>query len=76
MVGKGSLLVILGFSLIFGIASRYWNRMSNAAIDNFVQYYNWTNAHNIAVSAANIAADSVFWNPKATSLSLSGSFSD
>jgi hypothetical protein len=76
MVGKGSLLVILGFSLIFGIASRYWNRMSNAAIDNFVQYYNWTNAHNIAIGAANIAADSVFWNSQATHLSLSGSFSD
>lgn len=75
MVGKGTLLVILGFSLVFGIASQYWNRTSTAAVDNFVQYYNQTVAHNIAVSAANIAADSVFWNPNATSLALGGSFS-
>ncbi|MCL4510184.1 MAG: DUF4900 domain-containing protein [Bacteroidetes bacterium] len=63
MVGKGTLLVILGFSLIFGLASQYWNRMSNQAVDNFVQYYDQTAAHNIAVSAANIALNSVFMNP-------------
>ena len=63
MVGKGTLLVILGFSLIFGLASNYWNRESTEAVDNFVQYYNETAAHNMAVSGANVALSSVFLNP-------------
>ena len=74
MVGRGTLLVIMGFSLIFSLGSRYWQRTSTESVDNFVEYYDQTVAHNIAVSAANIAADSVFQNPAATNLSLSGSF--
>jgi hypothetical protein len=69
------MLVILGFSLIFAFGSKYWERTSTESVDNFVQYYNQTNAHNIAVSAANIAADSLFQNPSATNLSLHGDFS-
>ncbi len=75
MVGKGTLIVILGFSVIFGIASQYWNRSSTVAIDNFVDYYDTTVAHNIAVSAANISADSLFLNPSMTTLNLSGATS-
>ncbi len=62
MVGKASLIVILGFSMIFGIASRYWNRTSTQAIENFVNYYDSTSAHVLAISAINILADSLFWN--------------
>ncbi len=62
MVGKGTLLVILGFSLIFGLASNYWNRESTEAVDNFVQYYDQTAAHNMAASGANVALSSVFLN--------------
>ena len=75
MVGKGTLLVILGFSIIFGLASQYWNRTSTEATENFVDYYDSTAAHNIAVSAANIAADSIFHDPSNTHLNWSGSFS-
>lgn len=75
MVGRGTLLVVLGFSLIFGVASRYWNRTSTEAAENFDNYYDATAAHNIAVSAANIAADSLFWDPSDTNLDMSGSFS-
>ncbi len=62
MVGKGALIVIIGFSMIFGIAGQYWNRTSNAAIENFSNYYDATAAHNLAISAANILADQLFWN--------------
>ncbi len=75
MVGRGTLIVILGFSLIFALASRYWERTSTEAVDNFVQYYDETVAHNIAVSAANVAADTVFRDPGAPSVSMSGTFS-
>ncbi len=76
MVGKATLLVILGFSAIFGIASQYWNRTSTRAIDNFVDYYNSTAAHDIAVSAANIGADSLFVWQSYKNLDMSGSFSN
>ena len=74
MVGRGALLVILGFSLIFGVASQYWNKASLAATENFSDYFDQTASHNIAVSAANIAADSVFRSPRTIIPSLSGSF--
>ena len=75
MVGRGTLIVILGFSLIFALASRYWERTSTEAVDNFVQYYNETVAHNIAVSAANVAADTIFRDPGSPAVSMSGDFS-
>lgn len=71
MVGKGSLIVILGFSMIFGVAGQYWNRMSTSAMENFSNYYDSTAAHNVAISAANILADSIFWNQSATSINSS-----
>ena len=66
--------MILGFSLIFGVASQYWNKASLASTENFSDYFDQTASHNIAVSAANIAADSVFRNPRTIIPSLSGSF--
>ncbi|HEY9166917.1 MAG TPA: hypothetical protein VIS48_12240 [Candidatus Kryptonia bacterium] len=77
MVGRGTLLVILGFSLIFGLASNYWNRTSNEAVDNFTNYYNQTSAHNLAASGANVALTNIFMNPtNNASRSLSGNLSD
>ncbi|HEY9166197.1 MAG TPA: hypothetical protein VIS48_08565 [Candidatus Kryptonia bacterium] len=74
MVGKGSLIVILGFSMIFGLAGQYWNRMSTDAMENFANYYDSTAAHNIAISAANILADSIFWNSSAANMSTTSPF--
>lgn len=74
MVGRGTLIVILGFSLIFGLASEYWNRTSLSATRNLMQYNDWTTAHNIAVSAANVGADSLFWRLNTSDLDNTGSF--
>lgn len=76
MVGRASLIVILGFSLIFGLAGQYWNRESDRATRNFVNYYASTAAHNIAVGAANLACDSIFQNTADTTVinGLSGAF--
>ncbi len=75
MLGKGALIVILGFSIVFGVAGRYWSRNSTKAVENFVDYYDNTAAHNIAVSAANLAADSIFQNPANASMAtLSGEY--
>lgn len=61
MVGRASLMVIMGFSLIFGVAGQYWNRTSNRAVENMWNYYDSTAAHELALSAAYILADTIFW---------------
>lgn len=76
MVGRGTLLVIIGYTIMFGLTSRYWNRVATDSVDNFLQYYNETTAHSIAVSAANLGSNKVFLNqPSNTHFHLSGSLS-
>lgn len=63
MPGKASLIMILGFSLIFIIMGYFWNDLATRSVENHIKYYNGTVAHNIAVSGANIALNSIFLNP-------------
>ena len=70
MSGKASLLVVAGFSLVFLVVAQNFGGISNRAVDNYVSYQTETFAHNIAISGANIMADSVYWNP-----SFEGSYS-
>jgi hypothetical protein len=74
MVGRASLIVIIGFALIFGIAGQYWNRESTNAMENYIQYYGQSNVYNIASAGANIGCDSLFNDVNLASLSLSGQF--
>ena len=55
MVGKASLIMILGFSLIFMVMGYFWGDLATRSVDNHVSYYKNTIAHNIAVSGINIA---------------------
>ncbi len=63
MSGKASLLVVAGFSLIFLVFSKNFGSVSNRSVDNYVNYFDETIAHNIAVSGANIAANQIFIDP-------------
>jgi hypothetical protein len=58
--GKAALLLVVGFSLIFLVATQNFGTISTRAVDNMVEYTNETVAHDIAVSGANIAANAVF----------------
>jgi len=62
MGGKASILLVLGFSLIFLVAGNNFNRVASQSVDNVTDYYGVTNAYNIAASAANIAASKIFFN--------------
>src|SRR5690606_14441913 len=62
MSGKATLLVVMGFSLIFLIVGKNLGNISGSAVDNSVEYYNQTIAHELAVSAANIAANKIFFD--------------
>jgi hypothetical protein len=63
MTGKSSLLLIMGFAIIFMVKSKNFGDISTRSTDNFVNYYVETVAHDIAISAANIAANQVFIDP-------------
>ena len=63
MVGKASLLLILGFSLIFLVLGNNFGRISVQAYNNFSQYHDETVATDIAESGANMAINTYFQNP-------------
>jgi hypothetical protein len=63
MTGKSSLLLIMGFAIIFMVKSKNFGDISTRSTDNYVNYYVETVAHDIAISAANIAANQVFIDP-------------
>lgn len=60
MGGKGAILLVLAFSTLFLMFGHRYNWLSTDSINNFSNYYSVTKAHNIAVSAANMAASEVF----------------
>jgi hypothetical protein len=76
MGGKASILLVLGFSLIFLVAgTNFWN-LSTRSVENNIDYFANGKAHNIAVSGANIALQSIFqdkdWDDGISGLSFDG----
>ncbi len=67
MVGKATLFVVAGFSLIFLIVEYNMGNVSTRAVSNFVDYYVENYAHELAVSGANLAANEMFLNQTWTS---------
>lgn len=63
MAGKGLLILVLGFTIIFVVVGFFWNGLSTRSMDNHVSYYKNTIAHNIAVSGANIALRNINQDP-------------
>ncbi len=59
MPGKGSLILIIGFTLIFMVMGYFWGGIATRSVDNHVSYYKNTVAHNIAVTGANLALHEV-----------------
>lgn len=76
MGGRAILLVVLGFGVIFTLMGLKFGSVSTSSVQNFVQYYNTTKAHNIAVSGANLAANAIFidstWKSGYSNLSFDG----
>jgi len=60
MSGKAILLVMMGFSMLFMVAGNFFNGVSGRMTDNNIDYFNKTTSHNIAISAANLAANNLF----------------
>lgn len=54
-MGRGALIVVIGFGLVFGIVGVRLNGLENRATENMSYYHDVTNAHNIATAGANTA---------------------
>ena len=76
MAGKASLLLVMGFSMIFLVFGQHFNSMSTNAVDNFTDYYAQNMAHNLASSGANLAANAFFldnnWRAGYSNLNVDG----
>jgi hypothetical protein len=76
MVGKATLFVVAGFSLIFLIVEYNMGNVSTRAVSNFTEYYLENYAHELAVSGANLAANEMFlkqtWTNGYTDLDYKG----
>jgi len=62
MVGKATLFIVAGFSLIFLIVEYNMGNVSTRAVSNFADYYLNNFAHEAAVSGANFAANEIFFD--------------
>lgn len=54
MVGKASIIIVIGFCFIFGYAALNMNRLATNAIGNMSSYYEATASHNLALAGANV----------------------
>ena len=62
MGGKAAILLVLSFSLIFLLLGFRFNSISTNSVENSINYYVQTKAHNIAVCGANMASNEIFMN--------------
>lgn len=60
MGGRAAMLLVLGFSVIFLTIGFNFNNLTNRSVENAMDYYNETQAYNLAVSGANLAANQIF----------------
>ncbi len=76
MAGKASLLLVMGFSLIFLVFGHNFTRMSGSAVDNYANYYSDNVSRNLASSGANMAANAMFldnnWNAGYSDYAMDG----
>ncbi|MBI3123400.1 MAG: hypothetical protein HYZ10_03260 [Ignavibacteriales bacterium] len=76
MGGKAAILLVLGFSMIFLVVGQNFLGITNRAVDNVGKYYNDTQANNIAIAGANMAANAIFmdktWEAGYDNLSFAG----
>lgn len=62
MFGKGALIYVLGFSLVFGVYTSRLANLATEASDNFYQYYIESQVHEAAQTAMNFAVNDIWAN--------------
>lgn len=62
-MGRTSILMVMGFNVIFALMGFSLSRVTEEAVKNYSLYYTNAAVHNMAASAANIAANQIFFTP-------------
>jgi hypothetical protein len=62
-MGKASILLVAGYSLLLLISGMTMSDVSTQALDNSYAYFDAANVRNIAVAGANFGANYLFLNP-------------
>lgn len=62
-MGRASLLMVMGFSLVFMMIGYNVSRNAIDTYKNYTNYYDRTTAHKIAASGANMAASEITFTP-------------
>lgn len=60
MFGKGAIILLIGFGIIFGFIGIRLNSLENRAIGNMAYYYDINLSHNLAVAGANAGISRVY----------------
>lgn len=76
MGGKGALLLVLGFSIIFMVAGRNFNNMATSTVGNLSTYYNETKAKHIGIAGVNMVCNQIFLNSSLADQTFSYNFDD
>jgi hypothetical protein len=75
-MGRASVFMVLGLAWTLSVMGPSVARYSNDAYENYINYYEQSQVHNIAASGANIGTNEVFrvptWNAGYTSIPYSG----
>ena len=61
-MGKYTLFLVFGFSILYMILGNNSNRLSTQSVENMSDYHAKTMAHSIATSGTNLAANQLFLN--------------
>jgi hypothetical protein len=75
MLGKGTLILVVGFGIICGIMGARMSSLQTKAVENMSYYHNVTNSHTIATAGANAAMSILYQDPTKRGALLSQSFS-
>ncbi len=62
-MGRTSLILVMGFNIIFATMGYNLSHVATNAYQNFIDYYDQSVSHTIAASAANIAASQICFSP-------------
>ena len=62
-MGKSSILMVMGFNVIFALMGFSLSRVSSEALKNYAIYYTTSQVHNVSQSAANVACNQIFFTP-------------
>jgi len=61
-MGKYTLFLVFGFSILYMILGNNSNRLSTQSVENMSEYHAKSMAHNIATTGTNLAANQLFLN--------------